>query len=313
MRAWSLALLAVLAVPVGAQATRAHPDAGNAPPTFPALLRAAQVGGSVRVQFGVDTAGRVVLESIRVLQSDNDLFIASLRGALTRWRFEPATRNGRAVPDTIEQEVAFTVPRERAVALAPARLLASTELAAGRYRMVIGWPAAAPVITALDSAATREVALAVLDTLVSSLVPAGRVPARIVCVGTSKELEMLPLDAAALERLARSGLGVVVTRRCPPVLASMIAVVDSNGKTIGAPPGEDPWMIEVLQVRRYATSIVLVEAAISQGTSTSYYRCRADYDEATAARWRAACEVSRMVVSSMEREELRYVAESTSR
>ena len=311
MRVWSLALVALSAVPVGAQVTRPRPDSGNVPPTFPAMLRAAQVGGSARVRVVVDTTGRVVPESFKVLQSDHDLFVASLRHALVRWRFVPATHSGRAVPDTIEQEVVFAVPREREVTLAPPRLLASTELAPGRYRMVLGW--AAPVATTLDSAATREVALAVLDTLVSSLVPAAKVLARIVCVGTSEALKMPPLDAPALERLARAGLGVVVTRRCPPSFASMIVQLDSSGKRVAGPPGEDPWTIEVLNVRPYATNVALVEAVISQGTGASYYRCRSDRDEATAGRWRAVCEVSHTVVSSAEGEELRDVAGSTSR
>ena len=57
---------------------------------FPDELRAQRVEGEVVVQFRVNEKGRVEPSSMRVMQSEHELFTAVVRSALPRFRFEPA-------------------------------------------------------------------------------------------------------------------------------------------------------------------------------------------------------------------------------
>ena len=66
------------------------------PPDYPAALRQAGITGTVRVEFDVDTTGRVT--AARVLHSTNREFDDATIRAVLRWQFEPGKRHGRAVP-----------------------------------------------------------------------------------------------------------------------------------------------------------------------------------------------------------------------
>lgn len=302
MRVWCVALAVLITMPAGAQvaASHARPDSANAPPRFPDMLRSARVGGIVRARVVVDSTGRVVPASFKVLHSDHELFTMSLRNALARWRFVPARRADRAVPDTIEQDVTFNMPSELAIAVTESRVLARTAVAPGHYRLVIGWPDPDPTPPPLDPSMKRELALATLDTLVASLVPPDTSPTRVVCVDVADTMKVGQPDAPAMRRLARARLAVLVARRCPPTFQSMVAVIGPDGQYISGPPGEDPWMVEIRAARPYAVGMAVVQAAVHHGTGTSYYRCRADRDTAAPAKWRVACEVSGMSVSSTQ-------------
>lgn len=73
-------------------------DAGVTPPVliaaptlrFPDELRAHRVEGEVVVQLRVNEKGRVDPSSMRVMQSEHELFTAAVRSALPGFRFEPA-------------------------------------------------------------------------------------------------------------------------------------------------------------------------------------------------------------------------------
>jgi hypothetical protein len=63
----------------------------------------------VRVEFVVDTAGRVDLETLRLAAPQSDsLHFAAIRAVLPDWEFEPATKDGARVAQRVRQ--AFTVP-----------------------------------------------------------------------------------------------------------------------------------------------------------------------------------------------------------
>ena len=57
---------------------------------FPDELRAQRVEGEVVVQLRVNEKGRVDPSSMRVMQSEHELFTAAVRNALSSFRFEPA-------------------------------------------------------------------------------------------------------------------------------------------------------------------------------------------------------------------------------
>lgn len=82
----------------------------NVAPTYPAELRTAGVGGQVIASFVVDTTGRVLEGSMRVIESDHALFTAAVAAVLARLEFEPArVDGGRPVRQLIQQPFVFSV------------------------------------------------------------------------------------------------------------------------------------------------------------------------------------------------------------
>jgi protein TonB len=84
---------------------------GVRPPTYPEALRSAGVEGKVIVEFVVDERGQPVQGSIRVVQSDNDLFADAVRVALGRLRFTPAEVGGKKVSQLVQMPFVFTLNR----------------------------------------------------------------------------------------------------------------------------------------------------------------------------------------------------------
>jgi protein TonB len=65
----------------------------------------------VIVEFVVDERGEPVQGSIRVVQSDNDLFADAVRVALGRLRFTPAEVGGKKVRQLVQMPFVFTLNR----------------------------------------------------------------------------------------------------------------------------------------------------------------------------------------------------------
>jgi protein TonB len=83
---------------------------GNPIPGYPALLERSGIEGRVLVQFVVDTLGRADMRSVKVLESTNELFVQSLEGALSKWRFYPAEAGGRKVKQIVQLPLRFIAP-----------------------------------------------------------------------------------------------------------------------------------------------------------------------------------------------------------
>lgn len=84
---------------------------GVRPPAYPESLRSAGIEGRVLVEFVVDERGQPVQGSIRVVQSDNDLFADAVRVALGRLRFTPAEVGGKKVSQLVQMPFVFTLNR----------------------------------------------------------------------------------------------------------------------------------------------------------------------------------------------------------
>ena len=76
-------------------------------PMYPDKMRRKNIEGEVLVRFTVDTTGRVVPGSIRILRSTDYEFTKSVRYFLARAQFYPAESQGRKVPQTIQQPFNF--------------------------------------------------------------------------------------------------------------------------------------------------------------------------------------------------------------
>ena len=78
-------------------------------PPYPREQEAAQRGGSVRVRITIGTDGRVT--AVEQVAATNDSFWrVTQRQALSRWRFRPATVDGRPVVSTMTMTVTFRIP-----------------------------------------------------------------------------------------------------------------------------------------------------------------------------------------------------------
>ncbi len=75
------------------------------PPHYPYSLRVAKVRGKVRVEFIIDSEGRVIQS--QVLDSDHPLFAAAALSAIHQWRFVPGWKKGRAVNVRAKQLLEF--------------------------------------------------------------------------------------------------------------------------------------------------------------------------------------------------------------
>ncbi len=84
---------------------------GNLRLNYPDMLRSASVEGEVLAQFEVDTTGRVVMSTFKVLKSSHDLFTTAVRQALQTARYYPAEIGGRKVRQLVQQPFNFTLTR----------------------------------------------------------------------------------------------------------------------------------------------------------------------------------------------------------
>ncbi|MBC7985832.1 MAG: energy transducer TonB [Sphingomonadaceae bacterium] len=75
-------------------------------PTYPSAMRRAGTEGRVTVRVRIGADGRV--KEVQLVSATNDHFFeATRRQALSRWRFEPATRDGVRVESWQTQTVVF--------------------------------------------------------------------------------------------------------------------------------------------------------------------------------------------------------------
>ena len=87
----------------------AQADTPFRPTTVAAMLRGqAQAQGDVRVRVTIGTNGRVI--AVQMLSATSDAFWrVTERQALTRWRFRPATVDGRPVESTKLMNLHFQI------------------------------------------------------------------------------------------------------------------------------------------------------------------------------------------------------------
>jgi protein TonB len=82
-----------------------------AKPSYPNALRQAGIGGHVLIRFTVDSAGRVDMASVQVIESTHPLFTAAVRMVLPTYRFKPSEAGGRRVASTAEMPFEFSIAR----------------------------------------------------------------------------------------------------------------------------------------------------------------------------------------------------------
>ena len=77
------------------------------PPLYPAALRAEGTSGSVTLEFIIDELGDV--QEVTVIRSSHPGFEVAALTAVSKWKFEPARKGGRAVRTLASQKLEFNV------------------------------------------------------------------------------------------------------------------------------------------------------------------------------------------------------------
>ena len=80
---------------------------GNRSPRYPDALRAAQRSGIVRAICVVDTTGRAIADTFRVIESDDAAFTRAIADWFETAHFIPAEREGIKVPQVFDMGVDF--------------------------------------------------------------------------------------------------------------------------------------------------------------------------------------------------------------
>ena len=89
------------------KAARQAPN--SATPSYPDILRQADVEGEALVSFVVDTAGRVEIASFKVIRTSHELFATAVKSALPRMRFFPAEVGSNKVRQLVQQPYSFAI------------------------------------------------------------------------------------------------------------------------------------------------------------------------------------------------------------
>jgi protein TonB len=84
---------------------------GSASPRYPEILKSAGVEGDVLASFEVDTTGRAIPGSFKVLKTSHELFASAVRNALPNMRFLPAEVGGRKVKQLVQQPFVFAIQK----------------------------------------------------------------------------------------------------------------------------------------------------------------------------------------------------------
>lgn len=85
----------------------AQPMKGNVMPRYPETLLHQRLSGVVIAQFVVDTMGRAVMRTVKMLESPHPLMSFAVYTALGPMRFTPATIGDRKVPELVQQPITF--------------------------------------------------------------------------------------------------------------------------------------------------------------------------------------------------------------
>ena len=78
-----------------------------ASPVYPARLREAGIEGSVTVQFIVDENGQALMESFKVLRSNDNAFSEAVKKAVSQTTYTPAEIQGHKVRQLVQQPYKF--------------------------------------------------------------------------------------------------------------------------------------------------------------------------------------------------------------
>ena len=85
-------------------------------PKYPDVLRAADVEGDVVIDIAIDSAGRLDTSRLKVIRSDHQLFLMSVRRAIDTTAWLPARQMGRPIQLIWRDTISFRLKNDSAAA-----------------------------------------------------------------------------------------------------------------------------------------------------------------------------------------------------
>jgi TonB family protein len=96
-----------------AHAVLIHTVADSKPPTYPKGALDAKIEGLVRLEGMVSTKGEI--KNLKIIEGDKNLAAAAL-DAISKWRFEPARKNGKLIEEPARINIVFRLDGEQVCA-----------------------------------------------------------------------------------------------------------------------------------------------------------------------------------------------------
>lgn len=247
----------------------------NRPPSYPEMARANGQSADLRVQFVIDTTGRVDMSTF-MAYGDSGRFRNAVRSTAPRFRYRPATRKGQ--PVKVLQEELFSFGVGPFAGFRPADGVSNRNTTAeGIPWTHIGAPepnlAAAARIS--NSALLDAEVGAVRSLTRKRLVNASGADApSAICVALRSRIAPIVPDVARLAAVSAAGVRARTIPECPRTYASMFQVVDSTGRPVVAPSGYvDPLHIVVTDVAAWNANYVFIRITIAHGSAEQLYVC----------------------------------------
>jgi TonB family protein len=258
--------------------------AENAAPRYPDMLAGAGLQGSVRLSFIIDTAGRYVPGSTRVLESAHEQFTSSARFVVPGWRFTPGLLNGRPVRVQLLQAFTYELPdgadlQERFDRSPPNIVrrvvdgVPTIEVRLAGEDTTLGPPPRPWLRDSLARAAIRAVAHTLAtDFDRGRVAPGATLP---LCLASDRDGAPSPAHLALMHELASPRVRVLSLTECPPTRESIAVVVGDAGPP--PPPDTIPFVephrliVRSVGIRRAGGP--QVDLVDESGTGERYTRC----------------------------------------
>ena len=235
---------------------------------YPEVLRAAGIGGTVRVAVIILPGDTLAADGVRVVSVPHPGFRNAVLDGVRHWSYQAATHEGRLVADTLQVELVFEWGGAGSLSFGPMELRKLHQNGAGIWQAGVSPTIVRSHGMELKGARRDSAGIAAVRYLAHQMktTPSGGAP--IVCVTLHEERGAEPLTAADLGSLQTPGIAMVHPRRCPPIFSSMVYVVDRV-----IPPGSDPSRLVVLGAREYAEGWVVVRVEARYGNGKNGRDC----------------------------------------
>jgi hypothetical protein len=203
---------------------------------YPEIMRSAGISGRVRATFIVDTTGRYLPGSMRALSSSHDIFSNAAKIGLSRARFSPGRRDGRAVAVELIHDFVFTlpagielqelegVPSIASLIQAPAReSIPVLDIRPDAEDPTLGPPPGGALRDSIAHESIRVVARALgWDGGIASVT--AKPPRLLLCVHGDTSVFESTADGALATAMTRPNVRVMTQRGCPPTRDQMVAL-----------------------------------------------------------------------------------------
>ena len=234
-------------------------------PPYPDILRHAGVAGEVHVEYVVDTTGRGLSASLRVLRSTHELFSAAVRNALPRRRFNVPRRQGVGVRTRVEELISFRSASDSLYPRFGAPPAAFDVDSTGMLRTTV-----AAHILADSVAAPRlkeQDRWAIYSAATEFFIRREVTKPSAFCIGTNGSEP----PATILEQWRFTDSALVPLSRCPPTYARMIR---HRGDPVAPRGYQDPVSLVMRAIKPWSRDLVVLDVGWSRSMARSENVCQ---------------------------------------